>query len=253
MDKQALRDLIAAPLLFFEETPSTNKEALRWAKEGAPPGALILADQQTMGRGRMGRSFFSPEGGLYMSLIVDAAPHLAGGLTTLAAVAVCEAVQAVCGKALAIKWVNDCLLDGRKVCGILAEGLIQMLPPRAVIGIGVNVLPCDFPTELKTKAGSLYAKGETPPALVRERLAAAIRKEILDGLPHLPRHMDAYRAKCLTLGREVEAVFEGRPICGLASAVRDDGALMVETADGTIALTAGEATVRPISQHDLYR
>ncbi len=245
MDQKALRDEIAAPLLCLKETPSTNREALRWAKEGAPSGALVIADAQTMGRGRLGRGFFSPEGGLYMSLIVGMDVCRGGGLTTLAAVSVCDAVQAVCGKALSIKWVNDCILRGRKVCGILAEGIGGMRPPRAVIGIGVNVMPCSFPEEIREKAGALYTKDEAPPALVRERLAAAIRKEILDGLPRIPRHMDAYRARCLTLGRGVEAVFEGRPVSGVARAVRDDGALMVETENGLVALTAGEATVRP--------
>lgn len=244
MDQQALHDAMAAPLLYMKETPSTNKEALRWAKEGAPSGALVIADAQTMGRGRLGRSFFSPEGGLYMSLIVDMDLCRAGALTTLAAVAVLRGVQAVCGKTLSIKWVNDCILHGRKVCGILAEGISGMQPPRAVIGIGINVMPCDFPEDIKEKAGALYEKGETPPALVRERLAAAIRGEILEGLRCFPRHMDAYRARCLTLGSEVEAVFEGRPIVGIARTVLDDGALMVETENGPVALTAGEATIR---------
>lgn len=244
MDITALQSMTDAPLLYFDKTPSTNREALQWAQSGAPHGALVVAGQQTMGRGRLGRSFFSPEGGLYMTLIVDIDPLQAGGLTTLAAVAVCRAAETVCGKSLSIKWVNDCILSGRKVCGILAEGLPQMTPPRAVVGIGINVLPCGFPDDIKDKAGSLYEESECPPALVRETLAAAIRAHILAGLPLLPQHMDEYRRRCLTLGRGVDGLSDGRPVRGLAVSVRDDGALMVKTESGLIPLTAGEATVR---------
>ena len=230
------------PLRCFDSIDSTNTLAKQWAREGAPHGAAVLADRQTAGRGRLGRSFFSPEGGLYMSLIVDSAGIPPGQLTTLAAVAVLRAVAQTTGQMLQIKWVNDLLLDGRKVCGILTEGIVQgNTLARSVIGIGLNTGPMRFPEELQDIAGTLHQPGRP---VDREMLAARIISGILAGIPHMPAHMDAYRTHCLTLGQQVCFQHEGRPRVGVAASIDDDGALWVDTPEGPLHLVAGEVSLR---------
>lgn len=225
-----------APIRCFDSIDSTNLHAKAWARDGAPFGAAVLADCQTAGRGRMGRSFFSPEGGLYLSVILP--PQQAPGrLTTLAAVAVRRAVLARLGPPLQIKWVNDLLHNGRKVCGILVEGIADATGlTHAVLGIGLNTFSAAFPEELRAKAGSLIVPD-------REGLAAAILNEVHAGLPRIPAHMPAYRAHCVTLNRPVSFVHEGEKRTGIAREVDDDGGLLVDTPDGELRLFAGEVSV----------
>ena len=245
MDSGRIATLLGqeCPLRCFDSIDSTNILAKQWAREGAPHGAAVLADRQTAGRGRLGRSFFSPEGGLYMSLIVDSAGIPPGQLTTLAAVAVLRAVSQTTGQTLHIKWVNDLLLAGRKVCGILTEGIVQGdTLARSVIGIGLNTGPMRFPEELQDIAGTLHQPGRP---VDREMLAARIISGILAGIPHMPAHMDAYRTHCLTLGQQVCFQHEGRPRVGVAASIDDDGALWVDTPEGPLHLVAGEISLRP--------
>lgn len=244
MERERLIKALGGPgyLRRFDEIDSTNTYAKAWAREGAPHGALVLADRQAAGRGRMGRSFFSPEGGLYMSLILDSGGFSPGQLTTLAAVAVREAVLALAEESLQIKWVNDLLLHGKKVCGILAEGIFQQEGiQRCVIGIGINLGPLDLPESLRPIAGTLYQEGR---ALDRHELCLSIISRIKEGLPQVPAHMDRYRAHCVTLGKRVSFAYQGREAQGIARRVDDEGALMVETDEGMIRLIAGEVSAR---------
>lgn len=243
MDKDKLLQYLGSswPLRCFQSIGSTNTLAKQWAREGAPHGAAVLADQQTAGRGRLGRSFFSPDGGLYLSLIVDSAGQGPGQLTTLAAVAVREAVLETTGQQLRIKWVNDLLFDGRKVCGILTEGiLLDGALSRAVIGIGLNTGPMQLPQELELIAGSLHREGQL---IDREALAACIIRRILEGLPAIPAHMAAYRRHCLTLHQQVCFAYQGRQREGVAAMIDDEGALIVDTAEGPLRLMAGEVSL----------
>jgi len=244
MDVDRIRALLGRglPLRCLGSIDSTNTMAKQWARQGVPHGAAVLADRQTAGRGRLGRSFFSPEGGLYMSLIVDSVGIPPGQLTTLAAVAVLRAAEQVTGRQLHIKWVNDLLLDGRKVCGILTEGIVQGdAVARSVIGIGVNTGPMALPMELEQTAGSLHLPGQP---VDREALAAQIIGGILDGLPRVPAHMADYRARCITLGQQVAFVHEGRPRIGVAARMDDDGALWIATPEGPLRLLAGEVSLQ---------
>ena len=152
--KGACREL---PITVVEETQSTNTALRALAEAGAPEGTVYIAQSQTGGRGRMGRSFFSPAGtGLYLSLLLRPTtwePARAAQLTAAAAAAMCEAIREVTGKEPGIKWVNDLLLDGKKVCGILTEASFSMesgVLEYAVLGLGVNVYPPEggFPKEL---------------------------------------------------------------------------------------------------------
>lgn len=246
MDISRLKALPGWPdsIRHFPSIDSTNTYAKAWARQGAPHGALVLADRQTAGRGRLGRQFFSPQGGLYMSLILDSRAALPGQLTTLAAVAVREAVALVTGQQLGIKWVNDLLLDGRKVCGILAEGIVmEGRLGRSVIGIGINTGPVQLPEELRHSAGSLYVEGQL---VDREALCQAIALNIiLEGLPHIPAHMDSYRAHCLTLGQAVCFQHQGSSRQGIARAIDDAGGLWLDTQEGPLHLVAGEVSLLP--------
>ncbi|NLB39486.1 MAG: biotin--[acetyl-CoA-carboxylase] ligase [Clostridiales bacterium] len=227
---------------YLNVADSTNRVAKDWARDRAPHGACVIAGVQTAGRGRLGRSFYSPEGGLYMSvvLVTDAD---AGMLTTLAAVSVRRVVQHVLGIDLDIKWVNDLLLSGRKVCGILAEGVMEGgLRRAAVVGIGINVHGAGFPEELTAKAGTLLTA--PPPDGTRERLAGGIVTELLNGLPQIPAHMDEYRAHCITLGKTVQYKLGNITAEGQAVGITDTGALLVATPTGTVTLDTGEAWVR---------
>ncbi len=233
---------LPGPIRCYGEIDSTNTFAKAWAYEGAPHGAAVLADHQLAGRGRLGRSYYSPPGGLYMSVILDTGGIPPGMVTTLAAVSVLRSVKAVSGQTLRIKWVNDLLLEGRKVCGILAESLsMQRQPSRVVLGIGINTVSVAFPPEIEDTAGTLAREGVD---LDREWLAAAILNDLTAGLALCPGHLDDYRANCVTLGREVRFSYDGRLRTGRAKDVDTAGALLVDTAEGSLRLEAGEVSVR---------
>lgn len=187
------------PVQALDETDSTNlrlKEAAR-AGRVAPP-FLLTADSQTAGRGRLGRTFVSPPGtGLYMSLLIAPPPQAESGhITLLAAVAVCRAIEETAGLSPKIKWVNDLFLNGRKICGILAERIDEGV----VVGVGVNLRapPGGFPPEARP-AGALDAPVD------RGELAGLIARYLLDGMedPGDPAILDAYRARMPLVGKTV--------------------------------------------------
>ncbi|RGX55946.1 biotin--[acetyl-CoA-carboxylase] ligase [Anaerotruncus sp. AF02-27] len=232
---------------------STNQAAKELALSGAPDGALLLAEEQSEGRGRRGRGFVSPPGaGIYLSALLR--PQLLAAdavlITAAAAVAVCEAVQALCGIDLGIKWVNDLYLGDRKVCGILTEaatdfesGSVEYM----VVGIGINFTtrPEDFPEELRTVAGSLFPKGEAP--VSRSQLAAEIVNRLEELLPGLPqrRFLAAYRARSILLGERVEVLRGEKREIARAVAIDDDARLVIQKEDNTTeALRSGEISIR---------
>lgn len=235
--------------LWLRETDSTNRQLRILAASGAAAGTALLADRQTDGRGRMGRSFASPAGkGLYVSVLLrpGLAPDSLGCLTPWAAVAVRRAVRETCGLDAQIKWVNDLLCRGKKLCGILTEGAFRDGEAQfAVLGVGLNVsaLPSDFPPELRETATSvLLETGAAPPV---ETLAAAV----IRALRALPEHWktggaalcDEYRAACVTIGRPVRLT-DGTE--GFAEDVEADFALRVRLADGGVRrVRSGEANV----------
>lgn len=237
----------APPVRVLEETDSTNLEAKRWLAEGAPHGAMVLAKRQGAGRGRMGRGFASPPGGMYMSVCLRCEGGAALSLlTAAAAVAACEAVAAQCGVELAIKWVNDLFYNGRKCCGILAEasssgGGIDAV----VVGIGINyTTPQEaFPAELADTVTSLFPQGAPP--VDTQTLAEDIRARLLtyfsqlDARPFLPE----YRRRNFVPGRRV-TVLEDPPWQAEALGIDDEARLVVQAGDGTKkALAAGEIRV----------
>lgn len=236
------------PLRVFPEIDSTNSEARRLLANGLAQPTLVAADRQTAGRGRSGRSFYSPAGtGLYMSLVLFPDTDLADAvrLTAAAAVAVVRAVEALTDRRPGIKWVNDIYLDGRKICGILTEaaaGLESGRPQGVVVGIGLNVATERFPDELADTAASLF-----PVGVPRNRLAAAIAAELL-ALAEDPadgRFMADYRAHSLAPGRAVTYTAGGETRRALAVGIDDAGGLVVEDAAGRrTVLRSGEISLR---------
>ncbi len=221
------------------ETDSTNlrlKEGYR-AGQLAPP-FLLIADSQSAGRGRLGRSFISPPGtGLYMSLL--AAPPAdaeSGRITILAAVAVCQAIEEMTGLRPRIKWVNDLFVRGKKVCGILAEGLGGPV----VVGIGVNLRtpPGGFPPQAGP-AGALETDAD------RYALAGRIARYLLDGLAHPddPGILDAYRRRMPLTGHTIQYTQNGRQKTARVTGVAPDGGLMIEDENGPRILRTGEVTL----------
>ncbi len=231
----------AAQITVFDAIPSTNTHLAALARAGEKEGRVILAETQTAGRGRLGRSFFSPAGsGIYMSLLLRPRTSDAGQLTTLAAVVVSDAISRVCGIEVGIKWVNDLIFAQKKLCGILAEGVVGEF---MVIGIGINVKKSAFPPELADIATSLEdILGVAPD---RNRLVA----EILCGFAAADLegtvHMDKYRRRSLTLGKTVTVLSTGETVRVLA--IEDDGALRVEDATGQLRhISSGEVSVRNV-------
>lgn len=134
---------------------STNNEIKRLAESGAKEGCVVISRSQTSGKGSKGRTFISPDGGLYLSILLH--PKEAEHITAMAAVAGAKAIKAVCGADVGIKWANDLYLNGKKIAGILTEAVYRSenVPEYVILGIGINIEHIDFQDELKAKATSL--------------------------------------------------------------------------------------------------
>lgn len=225
---------------------STNKYAKKLALSSAAHGLLVLAEEQTSGRGRNGKDFFSPyKTGLYMSILLrpdDVGVHL---LTLAAGIAVCEAIEELTGQTPRIKWVNDVYLNGKKICGILSEAGIDLESggiDYVVVGIGINCTTSDenFPSELCGKAGSI----ET--SISRCELAALIYGKImvLSQLREKKNLINSYRELSLMHGKQISFIFDGKNMNGCAMGINDDGSLKVKLEDGTdIFLIGGEISI----------
>ena len=239
-------------LLVPPETGSTNNDAKEYAKTGPKNPVLFAADRQTAGRGRQGKTFVSPPGGLYMSLLLPADLPDSGavGVTGCAAVAACRAVEECASLPARIKWVNDVLIpldppDGYgKAAGILCERVETTAGGYLVIGIGVNV-----------GSAPLVEGANFPPAALSrpehpvepEALCASLTDALLsfarDGF-RFSAAIEEYRARSIVLGREIAFVRNGVSRSGIVRAIGDDGSLLTDTADGPVRLDSGEISVR---------
>ena len=239
-------------LLYFESIDSTNTRAKELAAEGAPHGTVLVANHQTGGRGRRGRSFHSPAGsGIYMSVILR--PNCPASelmhLTCAAAVALCDAVEKACGFRPGIKWTNDLVFGQRKLAGILtelgfnAQGLVDW----AIVGMGVNCTQeeSQFPEEIRSIAGSLTSvSGKT---IDRAKVAAAMMDALYRmDLTEKEKILTLYRTDCVTLGKEVSVVrADGIIHHCTALDIDKEGALIVRHADGSLeTVSSGEVSIR---------
>lgn len=233
-------------LTVLEEVESTNTALKEMAQQGARIGTTLIAERQTGGRGRLGRQFHSPQGGLYLSTLVAAHPwDDPGRITCCAAVAVVRALSRLCGLQADIKWVNDVYLNGRKLAGILAEGVFspsgRLLS--VVLGIGINVGEFEFPEELASIATSLANEGYH---LTREEVAAAVLQDLYHVLTDdTQRAMEEYRRRNLVVGRQVTVTRGAETYSATAETITDEGHLVVRTADNEIrTLSSGEVSVK---------
>lgn len=204
------------------------------AAAGAPDGRVLIALRQSGGRGRQGREFASPEGGLYLSLLRRGLDIDPGSVTARAALAVCSALERVCGISPGIKWVNDLVLEGKKICGILCEALPTPEGMAYIIGAGVNVnTPAEaFSPQLRDIAASIFSlTGQTTDI---DALARAIIEE-LDSIYSAPQALclERYRAGCLTPGRQVLVTQKGNSFSAFAEAIDEDYSLIIRRPDGS--------------------
>lgn len=238
-------------LYSFDSVDSTNSLARRMILSGeAKAPALFVADGQTGGRGRMGRSFYSPsDTGIYMTLVFDVTDDMSASvmrMTSAVSVAVTDAIERVTGRSVGIKWVNDLYLDGKKICGILAESFFSGERRYAAVGVGINLSTKDFPEELTGIAGSLTDDGESP---FRRELTLAVCCEIFDIYEKIKQgdlsYMEEYRRRSIVLGKRVDLTVDGVTRSGVAVFVDDEGALCVRCDDGRERkLCSGEISLR---------
>ena len=217
---------------------STNRYAKRLALEGAGHKTLVMADEQTQGRGRRGRGWISPAGeGIFMSLILrpDLPPERIPMLSLHTALAVCMAVSRVTGLEAKIKWPNDIVLGGRKVCGMLLEMDADAHQVRSVVaGIGINVHQTQFPEEIAQTASSLdllCGRRLSRMEIVRAFLAAFDEVEML-AKENAGLFMDAYRSASATLGQRVQVIALAGTYTGTALDVTESGSLIVLDEEG---------------------
>ena len=223
---------------------STNDAAKQLAAQGAPEGTIVFAEQQTAGKGRMHRAFFSPAGtGIYMSLILRPAIPAEEALfiTTSAAAAVAEAIESVAGKAAGIKWVNDIFIDKKKVCGILTEKFSNGGKEYVAIGIGINVTTADFPESLDI-AGNIHIDVE----LGKTEFAEMISKLILEYVdePDNELMLSEYKNRLFILNRNIKYEKNGKEYSAIAIDVNSFCNLVVRRSDDTIdILSSGEISI----------
>ena len=254
LNEEKIRDCLTAEcpsLEYFKSIDSTNSYLKREAMNAMPHGAVAVANEQSAGRGRMGRSFQSPTGkGLYLSVLLRPSLPTEKLLhaTGMAAVAAARAVEKTCGARVGIKWTNDLVLGGRKLCGILAETVMQGRETALIIGVGINVHQAreDFDGDVAEIATSLAAEGYCAD---RSQLAAALVEELYrlgeDLGGEIERYLAEYRSRCVTIGRQVRLMWTEGQERAFAEDIDGDFGLLVRGADGTVtAVRTGEVSVR---------
>lgn len=240
-------------IVHLKETVSTNVEAARLAKEGMAHGTLIIAESQTGGKGRRGRSWFSPSGkSVFMSMILkpELEPSKASMLTLVQALAVSRAIKTVSGMNSQIKWPNDIVVNKKKICGILTEMNIEAGSISSIIiGTGINVNQEDFPEEIQHIATSLMWEGKQE--VSREELIAKVclyfeqYYEAFMKMQDLSLLVEEYNASLVSCGKTVKVLDPKGEFTGKALGINEVGELLVEKEDRTVEnVYAGEVSVR---------
>lgn len=246
-------DFVGREVHHFAEVTSTNDIAKELAAKGVEEGVLVISETQTLGRGRLGREWASPEGGVWFSIILrpKVDPRDSSKLTFVAAVAVAKAIREMFDLEAEIKWPNDILIGGKKVCGILTETRIKgEMVDFVVVGVGINanVSLDSFPESLRNTLTSL--KEEMKEEIEREKFLCALLEELEQYyLMFLQREFDLileeWRSLAGFLGQYVEVVSFDERINGLAVDVDRDGALMIKLRNGTVKkVMEGDVSIR---------
>lgn len=241
-------------IFLYDTINSTNILAKEMAAQGAGEGTLIISERQTSGRGRLGRTFFSAFGGIYMSIILrpDSSPKETLFITAAAAVAVSRALERVSGKKCLIKWVNDVYIKGKKVCGILTESaLCGDKTQYVVLGIGVNLTlkNQDFPEEIRNLADTVFGECE-----IGEEKKASVIAEIVNEFFDIyskineRNFMEEYKSRSFLDGLTVCYEKDGINHIAKVIGINDDAALRLEENGQEILLSAGEVSVKPVEE-----
>lgn len=251
-------EVIGRSIKFFDQVDSTNLYAKRIAEGGFLDGSVIIADEQLNGRGRMGRNWVSPKGkGIWMTIMLKPKinPADASKVTLLTACAVCKAIEEVSGLSTKIKWPNDIVLNGKKLCGILTEMSAEIDEINyLIIGIGVNVNIDleDFPQELRDFATSM--KIEKGDGVVRKELAAAIINNFeryYNGFiktGSIRDYISEYKERSAILGKEVKVASSTFELQGTVVDISEEGQLQLELQDGSMKeIISGEVSVRGLT------
>ncbi len=250
------RGRLGDPVHYFQEVTSTNDVAAACAEQGAAEGTTVVAASQTAGRGRLGRAWHSPpDAGLYMSIVfrnTNVAPYL----TLAGGVAVTDGIRAATGLPLEIKWPNDVVTGTangparrRKLAGILAEASSAADGLQYVIlGIGINLRPAAYPSELAERATSVEAElgRQADPAAIFVEVLAALASEVSTiAAGHVDALLNRWRARApMASGGAVECEGPRGRVVGIASGIADDGALLVRVGDAMERIVAGEVLWR---------
>ena len=244
----------AHPVVYEEELESTNQTVKALAEQGAGHGTLVVAERQVSGRGRRGRPWHSPKGsGIWMSILLRPKIHpmSASMLTLVAAMAVYDAISSRV-EGCAIKWPNDIVVDGRKICGILTEMSSELDAIHyVVIGIGINVNTDDFPEDIASVAASMHVV--TGAYYKRAQIIADVWKafetyyDMFLQTENLSHMVALYNDRLVNMGRKVYIEERGEQYEGIARGIDAEGALLVEKADGTrVSVISGEVSVRGV-------
>lgn len=240
-------------IYFYEETGSTNMDAKRLGEEGAPHGTVVAADKQNSGRGRRGRTWESPAGkDIYFTILLrpDFPPDKAPGLTLVMALSVVQAIEEECGMKAGIKWPNDVVMNGKKVCGILTELTTETDYIQYVVtGVGINVNLEVMPEEIEETATSLLLEGGK--RIGRAGLLQKVLKKFEGNYEKYAESLDMalmredYNARLVNRDRQVRVLDPKGGWEGIARGINASGELLVETeAGGMTAVYAGEVSVR---------
>lgn len=245
-------EVFGRKLVVLDEIDSTNNYAKLLAQDGAENGTVVIADYQTAGKGRLGRSFVSPKGtGLYLSLIIrnNISVSSAQLITSCVAVVAAEAIEELCGCDVKIKWVNDLFLGGRKICGILTEASIGFEAAKldyVIIGIGINVssLKGKLDSELEKIASSI--EDETGEKISRSKLCAVLLKKLEERMNDIESRafLKEYQRRSMIIGERVVIEEKGVSRAGKVIAIADDAGLTIEFENGEIhTINSGEARI----------
>ena len=240
--------------IYKDSTDSTNTDVKKLAENGASEGTLVISEHQTAGRGRLGKTFYSPKGcGLYFSLLLkpQIAPSNAYLLTVAAAVSMKRAIFHIFDKETQIKWVNDIYFNGKKFCGILTESAIEKSASLkyAVLGIGINIYPPEngYPEEFAYKTTNLKEFTDSFPDDFKNKLLSKFLEEFFSIYENLENkeYVKEYRDSSCVTGKEIE-ILSGEHK-GYASAIEidDDANLLVKLKNGEIvSLSSGDISIR---------
>ena len=240
---KSIRKELSGPLserldiVFYDETDSTNLRAMEIARQGVDRETALVANCQTKGRGRLGKSFDSKAGaGIYLTLLIPGKnlPSDFIKITRYSAVKVARAIDGEAGIATDIKWVNDIYYSRKKLAGILVQSLLDEsgAPEYVIVGVGVNVEKRAFPEEIKDIAGALLDFSNKE--ISRARLAARIIEELVSDLQNLssPDVVDEYKSRSCLIGRRVKVMENGAEFLAEAVDITDDGALVIKLDGG---------------------